>query len=79
MAAIPCGGIVVGHAEMNGGKSAVISISDSAPGIGRTSLRKFDPFFTAKEQGMGIGLSIARSIMLAREGRVWVENQREAE
>jgi signal transduction histidine kinase len=78
MAAIPSGRIVVGRAEMNGGKSAVISISDSGPGIAPDKLaRVFDPFFTTKEQGMGIGLSIARSIILAHEGRIWAENQRE--
>ena len=68
----------MGRAEMNGGKSAVISISDSGPGIPPDELaRVFDPFFTTKEQGMGIGLSIARSIILAHEGRIWAKNQTE--
>jgi signal transduction histidine kinase len=58
---------VVGRTELNGGKSAVISISDSGPGIpGDKLTRIFDPFFTTKEQGMGIGLAIARSIVLAQ-------------
>ena len=78
MAVIPYGRTVIGRAEMNGGKSAVISISDSGPGIPPDKLfRVFDPFFTTKEQGMGIGLSIARSIVLAHEGRIWAENQTE--
>jgi signal transduction histidine kinase len=75
MAAIPSGKAVIGRAEMNGGRSAVISISDSGPGIPAEQLpHVFDPFFTTKEQGMGIGLSIARTIVLAHEGKIWAEN-----
>jgi signal transduction histidine kinase len=76
MAAIPYGRTVIGRTELNGGSSVVISISDSGPGIPADKLAQvFDPFFTTKDQGMGIGLSIARTIILAHKGQIWAENQ----
>ena len=62
--------------NFNGGAAAIISICDSGPGIPQDRLNEiFDPFFTTKEQGMGIGLSIARTIVLAHSGQIWAENQ----
>jgi signal transduction histidine kinase len=78
MAAIPNGRAVIGRTEANGGSSAVVSISDSGPGIPTEKLKEvFDPFFTTKKQGMGIGLSISRTIVQAHKGRIWAENQKE--
>jgi signal transduction histidine kinase len=76
MASMPYGRTVIGRTEMNGSSSVLISISDSGPGISSEKLNEvFDPFFTTKKQGMGIGLSIARTIVQAHKGRIWAENQ----
>jgi signal transduction histidine kinase len=76
MAVMPYGRTVIGRTELNGGATVEISISDSGPGIPPDKLGQvFDPFFTTKDQGMGIGLSIARTIILAHKGNIWAENQ----
>ena len=49
-----------------------ISISDSGPGLPPTNLANiFDAFYTTKASGLGMGLSICRSIVDAHDGRLW--------
>jgi two-component system sensor kinase FixL len=56
-----------------------IAVSDSGPGIAADSLPDlFKPFYTTKEDGLGMGLSITRTIVDAHHGRVWAENNPDA-
>jgi signal transduction histidine kinase len=59
-----------------GENCAELVVSDRGPGIPADRLKEiFEPFFTSKAQGMGMGLSIARTIVEAHNGRIWAENQ----
>ena len=50
----------------------LVSVSDTGPGIPAEHMSKmFNPFFTTKPQGMGMGLSISRSLIEAHGGRLW--------
>jgi signal transduction histidine kinase len=50
----------------------VIAVEDSGPGIDPTNINRiFDAFFTTKPQGMGMGLSICRSIIESHGGQLW--------
>jgi signal transduction histidine kinase len=51
----------------------MISVADTGKGIGSQDVdRIFNPLFTTKSGGMGMGLSICRSIIEAHEGLLWV-------
>jgi two-component system sensor kinase FixL len=51
-----------------------VSVADTGPGIDATiASQLFQPFITTKPQGMGVGLSISRTIIEAHGGRLWTE------
>src|SRR6476659_10736639 len=57
-------------------KFAELSVSDLGPGIPEDKLKEvFEPFFTSKAEGMGMGLSIARTIIEAHHGQISAKNR----
>ena len=55
---------------------AELSVSDRGPGIPEDKLKAvFEPFYTSKPEGMGMGLSIARTIIEAHDGLISAENR----
>jgi PAS domain S-box-containing protein len=52
--------------------NVLVAVRDTGPGLGPVSFeRVFDAFYTTKPGGLGIGLSICRSIISAHGGRLW--------
>jgi signal transduction histidine kinase len=61
------------RSEVPEGGGAIVSVADTGIGIGSQDLERiFNPLFTTKSGGMGMGLSICRSIIEAHGGRLWV-------
>jgi signal transduction histidine kinase len=54
-----------------------ISVTDHGVGLPAPAAKLFEPFFTTKPKGLGLGLSISRSIIVAHGGRLWASNRRE--
>ena len=62
-------------ARPNGSRTVEIAVGDTGPGIPAGMLANvFDPFFSTKPNGMGMGLPISRTIVEAHGGQLWAEN-----
>jgi signal transduction histidine kinase len=61
----------IGTAHCDG--TVRISVSDTGRGLPPDAERIFEPFYTTKKEGLGLGLPICRSIVSAHNGRLWAE------
>ncbi len=63
--------LLISSEEIESGE-VMVAVSDTGIGLDSESLdRVFDPFFTSKEDGLGLGLSISKTIIEAHGGRLW--------
>jgi C4-dicarboxylate-specific signal transduction histidine kinase len=63
---------VVIRSRREGASEVLVSVEDSGVGIRPEIAEKiFDPFFSTKPQGIGMGLSVSRSIIESHQGRLW--------
>lgn len=63
--------LLISTSEAESG-SVLVAISDSGPGLPQTDFdRLFEAFYTTKASGLGMGLSICRSIIQNHGGRLW--------
>jgi PAS domain S-box-containing protein len=64
------------RSQLDGPGHVLVAVEDSGPGLALEAMDHFfDPFFTTKPGGMGMGLSICRSIVGAHGGRLWASPQ----
>ena len=60
--------------ERDGAEGVLVAVRDSGPGIQPERLEQiFEPFYTTKSNGLGMGLSICQSIVKAHGGRLWAD------
>ena len=57
------------------GSAVIVSVTDQGRRIPEEKMEQiFEPFFTTKEEGMGLGLSVCRTIITAHRGKLWATN-----
>src|SRR5438128_6525744 len=67
--------IRTGIQNRNGSSAVTVSVTDRGGSIPEEKMEQiFEPFFTTKPKGMGLGLSICRTIIAAHRGKLWATN-----
>ncbi len=73
--AMPTGGVLTLRARREGSE-AVVEVTDTGVGIAPSDVGLvFEPFYTTKESGTGLGLAVCRRIVEAHGGRITIESQ----
>jgi len=63
------------HTSMDGTGKITVGVEDSGPGLEEAELTHiFEPFYTTRKEGTGMGLAISRFIIEAHGGQIWAEN-----
>jgi two-component system, LuxR family, sensor kinase FixL len=67
--------VLIRTATENGSGAVIVSVTDRGGSIPEEKMEQiFEPFFTTKAQGMGLGLSVCRTIISAHRGKLWATN-----
>jgi C4-dicarboxylate-specific signal transduction histidine kinase len=70
--------LVTVRSRRHGADQVIVSVSDNGPGVPASAGDLFSPFVSSKRSGLGLGLSISRTIVEAHGGRIWVEETGDA-
>jgi len=64
--------------SVDGPSNIIIAVQDSGTGLDKSVIEHvFEPYYTTKKEGLGMGLSISKSIIAAHGGRIWAANNPE--
>ncbi len=75
-AGVPLPAITVIVSTIDDGSFAKVTIQDNGPGIRKEHLQRvFEPFFTTRPGGIGMGLAVSRSLIEANGGQLWIDPQ----
>lgn len=73
-AGVPLAAITITVRTMAGSDAARVTIQDSGPGLDRKTVhRVFEPFYSTKPKGIGLGLAISRALIEAHGGQLWAD------